>query len=241
MASFILENTRALIDGFDFSAQANQGNLKLVKDVKDATNFGSGGTREKKLGIGTADLDLTCFFDTSDPVNSIDPVLDAKFATIGTVITICPTTGLAGEISFPFVAGVFDLMRGFQFDELGEIHVLATGTGPSPRCTILEDGKTSRSTNSNTTGVQLGAVSATQTLYAAAHVLSAAGGSPSVALKVQSSSTQGGAYTDRITFTTQTVKAAEFKKQAGAVTDTWWRVLWVVGGASTFAVSVGIA
>ena len=39
----------------------------------------------------------------------------------------------------------------------------------------------------------------------------------------------------------QTGKAGELKNLAGAVTDTWWRVSWVVGGASLFVVSVGIA
>ena len=101
-----------------------------------------------------------------------------------------------------------------------------------------------RSATSQTTGVQVGAVSATQYVYGALHVYAFEGTTPTLDVVVSSSATQGGAYTARLTFTQQSGLAAEWKSAAGAITDTWWRVEYTIGGSAspkfTFAVTVGI-
>ncbi len=102
----------------------------------------------------------------------------------------------------------------------------------------------SRTSSSSGTGRQIGAVSSTQTLYAALHVISASGTSPTLDVKVQSDDNSGfTSATDRITFTQATDVTSEWGSVGGAITDDYWRITYTVGGTSpsfAFAVTAGI-
>ena len=102
------------------------------------------------------------------------------------------------------------------------------------------------SASGNTTGRQLGAVSATQSVYASIHVWSVAGTStPTLTAKIQSDDNSSfTSATDRITMSSATAITSEYKSQAGAITDDYWRVNWTVSGTSPIfkaIVSIGIA
>lgn len=95
------------------------------------------------------------------------------------------------------------------------------------------------------TGFQLGTVTASQSMYAALHVVSAAGTTPSITVKVQSDDNSGfSSPTDQITFTAATVYGGQILSAAGSITDDWWRAVWTVSGTTPgFAVRtvLGIA
>jgi hypothetical protein len=100
----------------------------------------------------------------------------------------------------------------------------------------------SRTTSGLTgTAVQVGAVSASQRLYAALHVTAAAG--TNLAVKIQSAPLANFASpTDRITFSTVSAVGWQHSSVAGAITDTWWRALVTIASVTfTFAVTFGIA
>jgi hypothetical protein len=83
-------------------------------------------------------------------------------------------------------------------------------------------------------------------MYANLHVFSVAGTSgPTLTVKLQSSvDNTFGAPTDRITFTGATAISGQSGSVAGAITDTWWRVVWTITGTNPsflFAASAGIA
>lgn len=82
-------------------------------------------------------------------------------------------------------------------------------------------------------GLQLGAVAAGKSLYAALHVFGpVAGTNPTLNVIVQSNvDNTFGAPTTRITFTQATGKSAQYATPvAGPITDTWWRAAITLGG-----------
>lgn len=148
---------------------------------------------------------------------------DVGYLTEATFTGFTPLQGSVGEIATYDAAwrGSQRLVRGTV---LASRTVTATGTG---------------------TAYNLGTVTASQRVWAAAHLLTVGGTTPSVTLKVQSASAQ--AFTtpnDRVTFGAATARGGQFASTAGSITDTWWRVSWTVSGTNPSAairVLVGIA
>jgi len=91
----------------------------------------------------------------------------------------------------------------------------------------------------------LGAVSATQKLYAILHVLDIPAGTlPTLDVLVNSAATQAGSMTTRLTFAQQIAQGGVYAVPvAGPFTDTWWAVGFTVGGTASpsFKVSASVA
>jgi len=133
------------------------------------------------------------------------------YFTQGTLFQRAPLDGAAGEVAQHNVE-----WRGGTRLVRGRLAVARTIT-----------------TSSSASGVELGAVSAAQRIWCAAHFLTAGGTTPSLAVKVQSDVDNTFATpTDQITLTAQTAKGGQFASTVGPVTDTWWRVTWTVSGTS---------
>ena len=96
-------------------------------------------------------------------------------------------------------------------------------------------------TSSSTSPVNnLGAVSATQKIYSALHVISASG---TLAVTVKSASNEAFSadVTTELTHTSVgSSVTAEMLSAAGAITNTYWRVDFTVSGSYQFIVSLGI-
>lgn len=119
------------------------------------------------------------------------------------------------------------------------------GSGRMVRGIVLHPPGTARTSSASGAARQQGAIGATQTGYAALHVLSVAGtATPTVTVKVQSDDNSGfSSATDRITFTGATAVGYQWGTVAGAVTDDYWRVVWTISGTNPsflFAVTFGI-
>ena len=86
----------------------------------------------------------------------------------------------------------------------------------------------------NSTGVQLGAVGATEKCYVAIHCYAVSGTStPTVTFKLQSDDNASfTSPTDRITFTDITAIGSDFQSVAGAITDDYWRLNYTISGTS---------
>lgn len=119
-----------------------------------------------------------------------------------------------------------------------------TSTGPLVRGLRIHPTSVARSATGNGTAYQLGALSSSQTLHAALHVLDRTG-TASMTLKIQSDDNSGMTTpTDRITsFTAATGRTYQWGSAAGAITDTWYRCVYTLTGTGTitFGVSLGIA
>ena len=99
----------------------------------------------------------------------------------------------------------------------------------------------SATSSSTTTGSQLGAVSASQSIVANLHVTAVVGSTLDVI--VQSDDNSGfTSPTNRITFSQATGITSQHLSLAGAITDDYWRLSYTIaGGSFTFAVAIGIA
>lgn len=141
-------------------------------------------------------------------------------------LTYTPVQGAVGELAMGNISG-------------------SSSTGPVVRGSLIHPSNVSRTATSTGTGRQLGAVVAGKSIYAALHVISASGTSPTLAVILQSDDNAGFTTpTTRITFSTATGKTSQMSSLAGAITDDYWRISYTIGGSATptfaFAVTAGI-
>jgi len=232
-----------------------EGGLELAgygKDVRittevaplDKTNLASQGNVELLGGLKSCTVDMILMQDKA--AGSVDETLWTNFGTADVARSIC-TPSADGSVAY--------LMRGINLGysdggTVGEIAMTRiagrSSTGGVVRGRLLHPGSASRTSSSTGTGRQLGAVTAGKYLYAALHVLSASGTTPSLTVKVQSD--DNGSFTsatDRITFTAaSTGNTYQWGSVAGAITDEHWRIGWAISGTDTptfsFAVTAGI-
>jgi hypothetical protein len=133
----------------------------------------------------------------------------------------------------------------------GEVGTLAmsrfagrTSSGPLVRGYRIHPTSVARSSTGNGAAYQIGALSATQTMYVALHVLDRTG-TASMTLTVQSDDNGGMASpTTRISsFTAATSRTYQWGSVAGAIADDYWRCVYTITGTGTitFGVSAGIA
>lgn len=238
MASQVLTDVKAFIAGYDLSGQMNAVALEYGADMKDATTFGND-TRINSGGIKSVVANLQGLWDAST-TSAPDPVAFNALGLSDQPVIIAPA-GTVGGTALLFRAIESEYTPGAEVGELLGFSVAMEGAGGQPmvRGALLAIG----SATGNTTGaaVQVGAVSASQFLYAALEVMSGTGAFTAV---VQSDDNPGfSSPTTRITFSvvaTGTPVASEWARLAGPITDTYWRVTTTNPNTRNFTVAVGI-
>lgn len=241
MGAFVLTDALVLVNGANLSGQSNKIEVAAEVEALDATTFGDGGWKAMAAGLASHEWSVAGFWAAGDAAKPDDRL----WADLGA--TAAWTTAVpSAEGSVAMLGNVMSARFGIGGDvgALAPFEASGTGSGKVTRGTLLVGPGTARSTSSNTTGVQLGALSASQSMRCALHVCSVSGTTPTVVAKLQSASTQGGSYTDRITFASANSVSSQLSSVAGAVTDTWWRVAWTLGGTTPsflLAVAAGIS
>lgn len=175
----------------------------------------------------------------------VNDALRANLGLADVPVTVSPESGAAGDVAvfMNAIQVAYDL--GDKVDTILPFSVSAEGRGTpaiNGRLFVAAGNKTSSSASSV---IQVGAVTASQKVYAAIHVLSKSGTSPTLDVTVKSDDAGGfSSPTTRITFAQKTAEGYEFLSAAGAITDDYWRVDWTIGGSATptfsFVVAVGI-
>jgi hypothetical protein len=176
-----------------------------------------------------------------------DKVLFDNNGNVAIPITIMPTnTPAVGDPAYLFGAAQSNFSSGATHGELLGYTVSGVGGSsgyPLVRGCVLENATTARTTtNPGTATDAIGAVSATQYLYATLHVV-AIPSSNSLDVQIQSSPNGSSGWTNRATFTQviSTITSQYITRVAGPITDTYWRANWIVSsGSYTFAVAAGI-
>jgi hypothetical protein len=233
-----------LVDDIEMAGNAKVFDLKTDVAVLDTTPLSTTGWTTVTGGLksGTVNLEFM-----QDP------------ATLGVDDTLWPLLGTAGTVK-SIVTNSADGSTAYLLQSIplsytpvsGNVGELAMGTisgssstGPVVRGALLHPSNVSRTSTSTGTGRQLGAVVAGKSMYAALHVISAAGSTPTLAVILQSDDNAGFTTpTSRITFTTATGRTSQMLSVAGAITDDYWRVSYTIGGTGgptfAFAVTAGI-
>ena len=244
MANFAYTDLSILVDNIELAGHAKSFSLTNEVAQLDTTSLASNGWTTSIGGLKSGSVNIEFMQDVAD--GSVDATLYPLLGTASVPKSVClgsadgspayllksipltytPVQGAVGELAMGTISG-------------------SSSTGPVIRGKLLHPSNVSRTSSSTGTGRQLGAVSATQSVYAALHVISASGTSPTLDVIVQSDDNAGfTSPTTRLTFTQATGKTSQIVSTAGAITDDYWRVSYTIGGSATptfaFAVTCGI-
>lgn len=256
MATLVQTATQLFSGGVKLTCFTNQVGLEMSADPVEFTTYCSAGAREYRQGLRTWGASATGFADfaaVGATTGGLVPGEEIIPANLGatTNLTVCPVDGTEGAVAY-LADGAYQQMM-LLGGPVGDAGMFSFSAVPATLADghkmvrgILEANRTV-TTSTNTTGSNtLGAITASQRLSASLHVFTLSGTSPTLDVKVQSDDNAlFSSATDRITFAQATTRSGQFSYINGAVTDTYWRVAWTIGGTGTptvaFAVSLGIA
>jgi len=236
MSTQVLLTPKVWFGGYDLSADLSAAAFDGSTPPIDFTNFASAGNYEGKPGIRKTAFSMAGFFNAQPT----DEQLQAALSLTAIPASFAPLTGVEGEPAYSMQCNLATYAPGAPVGEAFKFSASGDGTGPLVRGTILNNA--ARITTGSGTIFQLGAVGAAQGIYAALHVVAVAGGTPTLAVILQSASTGGfGSPTTRLTFTSATGITSEWKQALGAITDQYWRLSWTIGGSSPSFTVVDVA
>jgi hypothetical protein len=188
-------------------------------EEKEVTTFGGGGFKQRIGGLRDTECDIKGLEDTSAAIDA------DTFANVGVqrVVTVS-TTGLAAATAYMFKA------TNFEYQHFGGVGDAATfslkmmgsdGVGLVRGQVAAAKGNVS-ATGALGSGLNLGAVGASQYLYAALHIFTAG---TTITVKVQSDDNSGfTSPTDVATLGPFTTTGGTWMTRvAGAITDTYYR------------------
>lgn len=231
MATFVLTDGRLFLDGYDFSSHTQSMTLDLSADDIDVTPINSGGFRSRIAGLQDASLTANGFFEAGDGKPDALLGISAGAEIIGTV----SATSSAGDIAYFLKSRQFSYSIGGAIGDAMPFSINNSNSSDrAVRGTIMVDDSANLTATGNSDGRQLGAVTSSQSVFVAAHVVSVSGTStPTLTLKVQSDDNASfTSATDRITLTDFTAAGAQYSKLAGAITDDYWRINYTLSGTS---------
>ena len=237
MATFVVKGRPTWLGEYDLSQYATAAAVDYGADPVDNTVLNDG-TRSVTGGLKT-------FGFSMDVYN--DPTLEGvSFANVGgnVPLTFATVDGTAQESAF--LINCHKLVSNPLSGSVGDMAGMNISGGTQSNLVkgVLEFNGTD-TTSGTSTGIQLGALTAAQTIYANLHCTAASAGDT---LDVIVQSDDNGSFsspTTRITFTqvASAVITSEHLSLAGAITDDYWRISYTIGGSDpsfTFAVSFGI-
>lgn len=248
MAVQVLTDVRGYFGGLDATNQNTQLTLDgMVVDL-DATTMGSGGWTAMAGGLKSGKLSYASWgADGELPgLASINNEFWSDLVGGQSVpFMLTPTSGAVGVGCYLGKLLDTEVKR---FDKVGALdptQLSGVTDGPMVQGLILHPQGTVRTTTGNGTGVQFPAVTAGHSMYMAFHALSITGTTPTLNVIVQSAAANTFvAPTTRATFTgITTTVGGQLLVAAGPISDTWWRVVYTIGGTSPsylFAASAGI-
>lgn len=239
MSAFTLTDTSIYAGALDASCFGSSVELSEELDVVEVTTFCSNGWRQYVPGLktwtathsGPQDLAASTIDTTYTP--------DEYYAlTVGSTYPVMFVPSGAAEGSVAYGANGILKMYTPLSGSVGDVaeHSVewsSDGVASNPLVRGVLATKATVTATGNGTGHLLGAVSATQRLYAGLHILTAGGTTPSVTAIVQSDDNSGfTSATTVITFTAATDRGAQWSSVAGAITDTYFRFRFTVSGTN---------
>lgn len=236
--AYALTDALILFGAYNLSGDLNKVGIDLSAGEEIDTAFGD--TFHSRPGGQLADCTLSVEgWWQSSASASPDPLAVNSLGVAGTTVTVCDlsTTGAAA-----YLLGVHEGTY-TQSSEIGKVRPFtlacsgSSGAGAIRGRLLLP--VTTVTGNSNGTGFQLGAVSASQYVFIAIHVLTA-GTTADIIVESDDNASFISA-TTRSTTTVTTTGAPVVIPVAGAITDDYWRVRTAnVTGTFSVAVAVGI-
>jgi len=230
MAEHVLKNIKVCVDAVDLTCYANSLTLEQTADMLDTTAFCDDSARTFLAGLIQNSAQYGGWLDMETTDSVIDALVGASSASI---LSFGVEDGAAdGTIAYVTQGRVSSYQRLGAIGEIAPYDLTFQGTGWLGRGAVAVNSAVT--STSDSAGSQLGALSATQTLYSAVHATVVSGTSPTMDIIIESDDNAGftGA-TTRITHTQLTAVGSELSSVAGAVTDDYWRAGMTIGGTAT--------
>jgi hypothetical protein len=231
MGTQVLTDSKLYLGQYDVSGDLQAINSDFAAELLDVTTFGQT-TRVRKGGLKVVTMNSEGLW--SGGANAVDDALFAQIGVANVPVTIIPAGATLSNPAYIFRAIHGSYAPGATVGEMFRFSVAAEGSGGVGmlRGSALHVG--TETATGTETGEQLGAVSATQSIYAALHVYSVSGTDPTLDVVLQSDDNSGfTTATGRITFAQATGITSEWSSLAGAVTDDYWRASFTIGGTDT--------
>lgn len=243
MAVLSLTDAYAYVAGYDFTGDSNNLAAQVEVAQLDKTNFGSGGYTEVVGGLRTVNFNMAGFWQVD---GSSDQAVDNQaFSQLGTadqVYTFGPVE-TEGSPAYMFQAMKSQYVFGGTVGEIMPFSLAANGTSGQGvvRGQLAKARGTVAATGALGSVVELGAVGASQYLYATFHVFSPG---TTITVTVESDDNSGfSSATTRATLGPITTSGGTWATRvAGAITDTYYRFnVTGITGSHTVAGALGIA
>jgi hypothetical protein len=237
MGSYALVNASIYLGGVDLSTDHNQVMVDAEAEELDATTFQSGGWRTSKKGLRKATITGGGFINS--PSGSDPNLWNNLLSGTDLISTVAQDYAVASVAYF----GRMIQSKLSLFGEVGQLapfnwNATSRGLEGLVRGQVLWPATATVTSSSSGSGYQLGAVSASQKLYAAVHVFTATGTTLDVTIESDNAASFASP-TTQITFTQiATTATAQFSSAAGAITDDWFRPKFVVTGAGPYALAI---
>jgi hypothetical protein len=239
MAHFPLTNVKTILDKYDISSDFNSVVIARLRNELDNTTFGTSGFKARMNGLGDGVFSLAGLMDIAS--GGQDEIINSKMALTDVPILVT----LNGAVDFDRCK--FGVIQQGEYQCGGNVGGRAEfSVNGRISSNVLTDGNImavgAKTGTFNGTARQLGAVTASQRIYAAIHA-TAKSAFTSAVFKLQSDDNSGfSSPTDRITFTTITDLTSQFTSLAGAITDDYWRIICssFTGTSLTVYTAVGI-
>jgi hypothetical protein len=244
MSKTVLTNVRCFAVGVDLTGVSNKLELSSEVEVKDTTNYGSTGFKEVVGGLASAEISGEGQWEAGD-LTKVDDASWAQLGGVGPWSVSANNAAAVGDLAYFTQALRCDHKIGDAVGEVAPWTASAKSSWPLVRGQFAHPPGTARTATGTGTGLNLGAVAVNKRLYAALHVLSVAGTTPSITARVESSVDNTFASpTTRLTFTAATAVGGQTLRTAGTtITDPWWRMAWTISGTTPsflFAAALGI-
>jgi hypothetical protein len=236
MAAIALTDAFVYLSYLDLSVESNEVMLNLEATTLESQTFGDTWA-ENTIGVKSGSCDIKGFLDTtmtSDAAAFLQQALGplAETATLGLVQT-------EDMPAYIFQGKRAKYSFGGAHGTVAPVEVSIPSTGKVVRGKLAKEKGNVSATGALGTGLLLGAVSATQYLYASFHVFTAG---TTITIVVESDDNAGfTTATTRGTFGPLTTVGGNYLTPvAGAITDTYWRFR-VTACTGTFNVAGAIA
>ncbi len=236
MATFVQTNLGLFWGGYSLASSFNAVGLTASSSMQDDTVYGDTFV-SSAAGLSSVSLEGEGFWQSAT-----DSALFSSLGTSDTVVTVMPQELSIGSAALftklttseynPIAGGTVGEMLSFRLSGESTNEKLHTGE-------VLVAPATYASSSASTAN-NLGAATASQTIYSALHVytVNSAGTLDCV---IQSDDSSGfSSPTTRITHTQFSAIGSEIKSLAGAVTDTYWRCSFTISGSFDFTISLAI-
>lgn len=241
MAHLVLTNTQFVLNDLDVSGDSNTVTMDLSREELDASVFGD--TFRRRLpGLPSGSLDAGGFVNLG--TNNQEHELFTDLGLADRVVTVAAEGGAVGNVAYSFKALESSLSLLGTHGEIAPWSASGVTSSHFTRGTILHPTSSARTATGNGTATNLGAITSTQYLHVALHVIAASGTTPTLDVTIESDDNSNfTSAVTRATFTQVSTTGAEYLVVAGPVTDTWWRAVYTIAGTSpsfSFLVNAGI-